>query len=126
MQVFFNLSRVGIDSASWSKTKFDEIVTAYLKSLPGVQFMDMLHAGTGWDAYKCLIPVPDKTAALALRKEVEALCRQVGSGCRPYYFRFRETDVIDIHRLSAIGLTTEESVKFAAKAPPGKLRFLKV
>lgn len=126
MQVFFNLSRVGIDGTKWSKRKFYQHVTSYLETVPGAQFQCMLEAGTGWDCYKVLLPVADATAALAMRKHVEALCKQVSRKCRPYYFRSRQLDVDNIHQLSMFGLTDEEEQRFSDKAPAGTYRQIRV
>lgn len=102
MQVFFNLSRVGIDGVGkWSKKKFNEIVTSYINTFEGVQIFDLLPT-TNWDSYMCLIPVNDKKHALELRKDIEAKCKQVNSKCRPVHFMFHEVDQ-DIENVYAFG-----------------------
>lgn len=124
MQVFFTLSYSGIDSNNWSQKKFHEIVTTYVKSREGVQIKDLKET-CGWNAYKCLIPVVDDADALAVRKEVERLCKQVSSKCRPYYFRRRCLDE-NLENLSMFGLNADEGKIFREKAPPGVVRYIDV
>lgn len=126
MQVFFNLSRVGIDGARWSKRKFDEHVTSFLQLQRNVQFYDLLEAGTGWDAYTVLIDCETAEEARALRAEVERRCKLVASKCRPYYFRSRVMHVDKIGQLNIMGLTVDEHRRFQEKAPPGVKREIAV
>lgn len=125
MQCFFALSRNGIDRDDWSKRKFDEHVTCFIKVQPGVTIAD-LEEDTKWPMYKALIPVDNKVDALALRKEVERRCKLVLDKCRPYYFRFRNADVPDVHSINLFGLTPKEAQEFRDKAPMGKIRYISV
>lgn len=126
MQLFFALSRVGIDGTNWSKRRFEATVTQYLKEQPGVQFRDLLEEGTGWDMYLALVPVADDGEALEMRKKVEELCRSIAKKCRPYYFRCRKLDVASIEQINMLGLTPDENRQFQDKAPAGVRRFIDV
>lgn len=127
MQLFFVISTSGIDSANWSKRKVAEHVTAYFDALDASHAVQYDHMeGTGWNAYKVLVTLPDEKAALAMRKEVERRCHLVSSQCRPYYFRARRAHVANVNDLSLFGLTADETERYNALAPAGVKRTIVV